>query len=139
MSTLSHEPVSVYSHPYRPELSLLRVWLLRNGYHPLAVETISSHAAAHGTLEGLVQTYWLEAEDEALAEQVFVGAMEPVPHVSHEWDDPGVWMTTSEDPTFPRLRTNAERVAAAVEVRAYFAERSRIDARVDGLIGGEWD
>ncbi len=144
MSMLSNPPVSVYSHPYRPELPALRVWLLSEGYHASAVETIVTHAAEHGTLEGLVDSGWLVEMDEAEAEAMFVGAMSPVPHVSSEWDDPGVWTDAESlcealDPTFPRAWTANERTAAMSEVVAYYAARRAVDRRVDELIGGEWD
>lgn len=144
MQSLSHEPVSVYSHPYRPELLALRIWILTAGYHASAVETIVSHAAAHGTLEGLVRSGWLELADEAEAEAVFVNAMAPVPHVSAEWDDEGIWTDAESlcealDPTFPRAWTANERTAAMSEVVAYYAAQRRVNARVDELIGGEWD
>lgn len=116
MPTLPNESVSVYSHPYRPELACLRVWLNRHNYHPHAVETIVGHAAAYGTLEGLVRAQWLDAADEAEAEGIFVTGMEPVPQVSHEWDDPGVWIDAqSTIEALADARRLDERIAALAD------------------------
>jgi len=135
MLNLPESPVSVYSHPYRPELSLLRVWLITQSYHPLAVETIVSHAAAYDTLHGLVDCQWLDASDEAEAEAVFVGGMLPVSHCSAEWEDPGIWIDLDSYEAaieryarergesfgeFPRPWTPAEKAETVEDVAKWF-------------------
>jgi hypothetical protein len=70
------------SHPYRPELSLLRVRLLALGYHQAATERIVAYAAREGTLEGAPG---LEAENMEAAETVFVEGMEANVSTDHQW------------------------------------------------------
>ena len=138
MIRIAQNPVSVYSHPYRPELAMLRVWLNHEGYHPSAVERIVSYAAEEGTLEGLVDQGWLEPADYEYATDLFTMGMEPVPHVSAEWDDPGIWIDLDsyeqaieryarlhgpdEFGDFPRVASAADKAQAAAEMVAWFAE-----------------
>jgi hypothetical protein len=74
----------------RPGLGALYVWLMvEKNYHQHAREQVIRHVAATGTLEGAA---YLDPEDRAEAEEVFVGALEPVPLDSPAWDDPGVYL-----------------------------------------------
>jgi hypothetical protein len=84
MSTLHEGPVTVQSHPYRPELSLLRHYLGAQEYTENARDRIVSYAASQGTLEGAPE---LEPGDSEGAELAYVEGMEPVPSCSPEWDE----------------------------------------------------
>jgi hypothetical protein len=64
----------------RPGIGALYVWLLvEKDYHQHAREQVVRHVAATGTLDA---AEYLDPEDRAEAEQVFVDALEPVPFTS---------------------------------------------------------
>jgi hypothetical protein len=89
MQSVHEDLMDVQSHPYRPELSLLRVFLGGAGYHAHAVGEIVRHAAAEGTLE---DAPGLDPVDYEGAELAYVEGMEPVPSVSHDWDDESIYL-----------------------------------------------
>jgi hypothetical protein len=70
----------------REGVGALYTWLLiERDYTQLARESICRHAYREGTLEG---AGYLDADDRAEADEVFIAALEPVPYDSPEWGDP---------------------------------------------------
>src|SRR5262249_47948118 len=85
MATVQHSTPGVHSHPFRPELVLLKIALQTAGYHHHAVAEIVAHVAREGTIEGAPG---LEPDDYETAESILEPGCEPVPMTSHEWGSP---------------------------------------------------
>ena len=84
MATVHDNVVTSKSHPYRPELSLLRIFLAGQGYTENARETIVSFAAREGTLEGGTRNW---SRGTRRSRTVFCDGMEAVPPCSPSWDE----------------------------------------------------
>jgi hypothetical protein len=70
---------------------VLNGWLLAQNYTSHSREHIAAHVREHGTLAGLVDAMLLDAEDEEVAEAIFVESLPSEPWCSVAWSDPGVW------------------------------------------------
>lgn len=124
MASVPHEAVTVQSHPYRPELALLRVRLAEWGYTPNALEAIVSHAAAEGTTVGAL----IHPEDVAAAEEVLETAAEPVRLTDPAWDEFGHW--SGHGPTY--RSSGAAYLADAADYLLVTARRSVAAALLKG-------
>jgi hypothetical protein len=79
----------------------LAAWLLEQDYSQHCRERIVAHAMAEGCLAGCPE---LDAEDEAVAEQVFVEALPAVLQTSREWCDDTEWcLSAASHPTDDEL------------------------------------
>lgn len=79
--------VTPITRTVQPAVDALAAFLCGEGYSQHARGVILSFAAAHGTLEGLVEAGDLEPADEAAAEAAFVGGFEPLGWTDPAWDE----------------------------------------------------
>jgi hypothetical protein len=79
----------MYRNPaLRPGLAALVAWLLEQRYSSHAIGRIEGHVAVHGTLAGSM----IDPEDEAAAEEAFVGGLDAVPGDSDAWGRPDTFL-----------------------------------------------
>jgi hypothetical protein len=79
--------VPAYENPeFIPALEALERWCLGMDYNRLATSNILGVVAVTGCVHDAVTARFLEAEDEATAEEIFIEAMPPVPLDSESWD-----------------------------------------------------
>lgn len=124
--------MTVYSHPCRPELGLLRIFLAGQEYSAHARERIVCYAAREGTLEGCPE---LEPEDMEGAELVFVDGMEPVSQTDPEWEDPAIAIDLDTLLEHGRPRIDFDHLADAEEAEYESYLDHLTDEQIDALAG----
>lgn len=82
--------VAIMARAIQPEpLAALQAWLMDQHYSQHATEQIVAWTEFEGTPTG---SPYLDREDEATANEVFIEAMPLVRHTSNDWDDAGIWI-----------------------------------------------
>jgi hypothetical protein len=129
MTNLSHCTPPVQAGPILPMLTELSGWLFEAGYlAPERLQIISS-VLDYGTLEHAAERGHLDAEDYAMAEELYVDSQPPIPWDDPAWSDDSFWQLGPPEPPVLPAAAPIKEDATKVEWKNWEEQLKSLDIK----------